>query len=242
MDINMLSVLVGKDDEDAFNLGELLKRDGATVIYTNSSPLRIQHEALLKKPHALIISSVTNSSDELCALLKTKEYSPYIVFLHDGYNNKNKHYNHADLIIDRNDDSNYEKLCKHILNKSRFVCSQIKNNDLNQLIADILFELCITKNYNGYQFIFEAIKLAADMSPISRCISKDVYPQIAKNFGVSSCCVERNIRTAIRSSWAKCSSSVKRKYFGPFTRETDWMPTNSQFIFIISDRITANND
>lgn len=241
MDNSKVSILVGRNDEGALYLGNMLRTKGADVMYAHCSPLHIQHEVLSKKPDAVILTSMTTQAAELCSLLKLVEYAPYIVMIADD-SDSSKHGDYADLILDCSDSSSYDKLCKRIFGKSRIARRSPKTASFEQRIADALFELCITKNYNGYLFILEAIKLAAESSPISRCISKDIYPEIAARFGVTTCCVERNIRTAIRSSWAKSSTAVKRMYFGPFTLEDDWSPTNSQFIFIVADRLALKSE
>lgn len=241
MNNNKIRIMIGRNDDGALHLGNMLRNEGADVMYAHCSPLHIQHEVFSHKPDALILTSLTANAAELCSLLKRTEHAPYIAVISGGTDSDSGSGEHADLILDGSDSTSYEKLCSRIFNKIHIACRPAVSSTLDQRIADALFELCITKNYNGYLFILEAIKLASEASPISRCISKDIYPEIAARFGVTACCVERNIRTAIRSSWARSAAAVKRLYFGPFTLEDDWVPTNSQFIFIVADRIALKS-
>ncbi len=234
------NILVGRNDEQAKALGNRLKTIGANVSYTYCDALHIQHEVLSKRPDTLILSSCTNQTSELCSLLKTVENAPLIVLISDGETDKSHAGYYADLIIDRRDSRHIDKLCEKLFGQTAQFTDRSEENAskrFESLIADALFELCITKNYNGYLFILEAIKLASQSGPISRCISKDIYPEIAAKFSVTACCVERNIRTVIRSSWTKSSAEIKREYFGPFTLDRNWTPTNSEFIFIVADRL-----
>ena len=240
MENSRISVLVGKNDTEAKELGMKLRSSGADVSYSQHSPLEIQHEALIRKPDALILTSRTTHTDELCALLKRTDHAPFIVMISDGtvMGDYSCHPPSADMVLDSSDSARYDKLFKKLFGRIEKECDNCVLHD--RQIAETLFEFCITKNYNGYRFILEAIKLASYSGAFSRCISKDIYPEIAAKYKVTPSCVERNIRTAIRSSWAKSGVKVKREYFGPFTLDPDWIPTNSEFIFIVADRLTLH--
>ena len=238
MENSRISILVGRNDPEAKDLGMKLRSSGAEVCYSKHSALEIQHEALIRKPDALILTSLTKHTDELCTLLKRSDHAPLIVVFSDDTVMSDDRYRPAcaDLVLEHTDSARYDKLFKKLFGRT-----QPQQDTLTlpeRQIAETLFEFCITKNYNGYSFIKEAIKLASCPGTFSRCISKDIYPEIAAKFKVTACCVERNIRTAIRSSWAKSGAAVKREFFGPFTLDPDWMPTNSEFIFIVADRLT----
>ena len=237
-----ISILVGRNDEEALELGRTLKDGGADVMFSRSSPLQIQYEVLNKKPDALILSCETKHTAELCGLLKKTKNAPYIVVVSQGdVNESSESYRAcADLIVDSTKMLRTGELKSRILG-SRKHAAIVGMPDRDQFIADALFELCITKKYSGYRYILEAIKLASQSGPISRCISKDIYPEIAARFGVAAYSVERNIRTVIRSSWTKSSLQIKREYFGPFTLDSSWTPTNSEFIFIVADRLALKS-
>ena len=59
MENSRISVLVGRNDSEAKDLGQRLRQSGADVSYSQHSALQIQHEALIRKPDALILSSQT---------------------------------------------------------------------------------------------------------------------------------------------------------------------------------------
>jgi two-component system response regulator (stage 0 sporulation protein A) len=235
-----ISVLLGRNDEKAFELGRRLVTGGAKVSYAPENVLHIQREVMKNTPDALILSGSTKYKDELCTLLRQSANTPMIVVISEGKTDYEAQ-DYADLVLDKTDRNAIVKLFSRLFGKNSAGSSQLESTQfgrLDRMIADALFELCITKNYNGYLYILEAIKLASQSGPISRGISKDIYPSIAAKFSVTPWCVERNIRTVIHSSWSKSAASVKREYFGPFTLDENWIPTNSEFIFIVADRLT----
>lgn len=239
MNESQIKVLVGKNDGAALDIGRILSSNGADVNYSHCDPLQIQFDVLRKQPDALILSSLTRHTAKLCSLLKKSEHAPYIVLISEGSeNSSDKEIEGADLILDNKDKMLFDKLFSRLFKNKAPAGVQLTSASLETLISDTLFNLCITKNYNGYAFLSDAIALAAESDTIARCISKDIYPDIAKKYNVSVCSVERNIRTVIHSSWAKSGRSVKKEYFGTFALDDRWVPTNSQFIFIIADRLS----
>lgn len=239
MENGRISVLVGRNDEEALELGKKLKIGGAKVSYAPENALHIQYEVMRSTPDALILSGTTKHKNELCTLLRQTANTPMIIVIGEGKTDYAAQ-DYADLVLDKRDTNVFGKLFLQLFGKSGIQTDTYADrfSKLERMIADALFELCITKNYNGYLYILEAIKLAAQTGPIARGISKDIYPSIAAKFSVTPWSVERNIRTVIHSSWAKSAAAVKREYFGPFTLDDSWVPTNSEFIFIVADRLT----
>ena len=238
---SQIKVLVGDHGSSAQDLGRLLISNGADVSYSHSDPLRIQFEVQRKKPDALILTDETRHTAELCTLLKKSDHAPYIVIISDRKENRHKDdcRDCADLIVDRGDRTFIDTLCSGIFrtHSAYFGYGAGSYAGLDELVAYTLFELCITKNYYGYEYLMQAILIASRSDVLSRSISKDIYPDIARKFGVKPSSVERNIRTAIHSAWSKSSKQVKSQYFGTFAADEQWVPTNSQFIYIIADRL-----
>ncbi|WP_028505198.1 sporulation initiation factor Spo0A C-terminal domain-containing protein [Ruminococcus sp. FC2018] len=239
MNEEKISILIGRDHGKALQLGQVLASSGAFISYTEDSVLHILNDFMRIRPHALILSSLTGKYDELCALLKRSERPPYIVLICENHNTNGCGCVYADLILDPQDKNIVDKLRVHLFDPYRFPTGNKDKKMNDAVIADVLFDLCVTKNYTGYIFILEAIKMALETSNFTRCVSKEIYPAIAARFNVSPGSVERNIRTAIQSAWTRTGMSVKREYFGTFAHDERWRPTNSQFIFIIADRLSA---
>ena len=70
----------------------------------------------------------------------------------------------------------------------------------------ILHYLGITRNYRGYQQVCMAVELVLERPERLHRIMHDVYFVVAKEYGCSPLCVERNIRTIIIKAW-RCNYS-----------------------------------
>lgn len=107
-------------------------------------------------------------------------------------------------------------------------------------IANILNKLCITPNYNGYNYLKEAFKIIVENNNPCMIVSKELYPEIAERLNVTKSGIERSIRTAIARAWQKVSDFDKLDIFGGYALKADYVPTNSEFISIIGERLCEN--
>ncbi|WP_028509460.1 sporulation initiation factor Spo0A C-terminal domain-containing protein [Ruminococcus sp. NK3A76] len=110
-------------------------------------------------------------------------------------------------------------------------------SELYERVSYALCELGITPNYCGYRYLRSILILLISEPDMVRRISKTVYPKVAKIHGAKPSCIERGVRTAIGRSWKKVSPEIKVKYFGVHSTLLESSPTNSEFIFIVADRI-----
>ena len=67
----------------------------------------------------------------------------------------------------------------------------------------LIRSLGIYATYRGYRYLCYGIKLRLEDEDYLLCISKLLYPEIARVFHASSCSVERDIRTVIRVCWER---------------------------------------
>ncbi len=117
----------------------------------------------------------------------------------------------------------------------------VLNSDVLHVdITRIMRELCFTQNYSGYKYVREAIKLAVMLNGRNCGISKDIYPDIAKKMGTTATAVESGMRTAIRRAWLHTDDRVKLELFGTFALEKGWVPSNSEFVFMLADRLLCS--
>ena len=99
-------------------------------------------------------------------------------------------------------------------------------------IRDILLELGIPIHRSGFRQLCAAIHLYS-RTP-SMCITKELYPRLAQEFGQTSWCnAEHTIRNVIAAAWANRDPAVWEKYFPHYSSR----PTNKQFISMIAERI-----
>ena len=105
------------------------------------------------------------------------------------------------------------------------------------IITGIIQQLCVPAHLKGYNYLRRAIKLCVETPALANTITKELYPDIATNYSVTSESVERNIRTAIELAWQRGNDDVFSKYFGYNKQMRKSRPTNAEFIARISDEI-----
>ena len=109
--------------------------------------------------------------------------------------------------------------------------------NLELRITNILHEIGVPAHIKGYQYLREAISLAARDMDVVNAITKVLYPNIAKQFKTTSSRVERAIRHAIEVAWDRGDVEVLNAYFGYTVSTLKGKPTNSEFISMIADRL-----
>lgn len=91
------------------------------------------------------------------------------------------------------------------------------------------------KKLKGYQYSVNAINEAAQYYGFINI--KDIYEQVGYSFLVKKSNVERNIRYAIENTWEQGNVTEIDKLFGYTVDKEKGKPTNSEFIFLIADKI-----
>ena len=110
--------------------------------------------------------------------------------------------------------------------------------DLEREVTAIIHEIGVPAHIKGYQYLREAILYTVrDMDAIN-AVTKVLYPAVAHRFGTTASRVERAIRHAIEVAWDRGDLETLQKYFGYTVSNTKGKPTNSEFIAMISDRIS----
>ena len=111
------------------------------------------------------------------------------------------------------------------------------NAVLHNDITTMLRELSFMPNYSGFNYIREAVKMVVAMGDDVMCVSKSIYPVIAKRSGTTITSVEHSIRTAITRAWKLTDDSCKLEIFGTYALREGWTPTNSELIYVLADRL-----
>lgn len=112
-----------------------------------------------------------------------------------------------------------------------------RENNLENDITGIIHEIGIPAHIKGYQYLREAIFMVVRDMDMLNCITKVLYPTIAKKFQTTSSRVERAIRHAIEVAWSRGKIEVIDELFGYTVNNGKGKPTNSEFIALISDKI-----
>lgn len=109
--------------------------------------------------------------------------------------------------------------------------------DLDSEITTLLHEIGVPAHIRGYLYIREAIKMVFEKVEILGCITKELYPEIARRFQTTSSRVERAIRHAIEISWSRGNIDAISDLFSYTISYHKSKPTNSEFIAMIADRL-----
>lgn len=108
--------------------------------------------------------------------------------------------------------------------------------EIENKVRNILLELGVPCNVQGYRYIKQAVMLML-YDNFNNCITKELYPKIAKMNDTTSNRVERSIRHAIETTFKNIDTDVSKKYFGNSINPNNGKPCNSQFIATIVEYI-----
>lgn len=112
------------------------------------------------------------------------------------------------------------------------------NEHLEQDITQMLHELGIPAHIKGYQYLRDAIAMTVRDREMMASVTKILYPTIAKRHQTTASRVERAIRHAIEVAWGRGKMETIDEVFGYTVSTGKGKPTNSEFIALISDKIT----
>ena len=105
------------------------------------------------------------------------------------------------------------------------------------LVTSILHEIGMPAHIKGYQYVREAIILAANDEDESNALLKCRYDEVAKVFNTTDKKVESAIRHAIEAAWDRGDWHTLQRFFGYTASNIKVKPTNTEFISIVADRI-----
>ncbi len=102
-------------------------------------------------------------------------------------------------------------------------------------VTEIIHQVGIPAHIKGYHYLRTAIMLAVNNDEMINCITKLLYPTIAKQYQTTSSRVERAIRHAIEIAWDRGDVDVLTNIFSYTVHTSRGKPTNSEFIALIAD-------
>ena len=100
---------------------------------------------------------------------------------------------------------------------------------MTRAIYEQLHNLGLTANYSGFFYTACAVRLIVDDQTRLMHVTRQVYPEIARQYKTSAQAVERNIRTAINVAWAKNPRRITELAH----HSVPVKPTASQFISLL---------
>lgn len=111
-------------------------------------------------------------------------------------------------------------------------------HDLQILVTDIIHQIGVPAHIKGYHYLRDSIILAVEQPDIINSVTKKLYPDVAKKNRTTASRVERAIRHAIEVAWDRGDVDVLNSYFGYTIHNGRGKPTNSEFIAMISDKLS----
>jgi two-component system response regulator (stage 0 sporulation protein A) len=98
-------------------------------------------------------------------------------------------------------------------------------------VEDALMELGVSCNLAGFNYVADAVTAVVKDPHYKNCITKCLYPDIAKLHDTTPVRVERCVRTAVAKVFDRCDVEVLSEYFGSAYSPDKGCMTNSEFIF-----------
>ena len=105
---------------------------------------------------------------------------------------------------------------------------------MKKTTQNLLTRLCVPAHLMGYEYLADAIEMVSEDKNCIHCITKTIYPAIAKKYGVSSGAIERNIRTVVTHSFENMPSELKCELFGCSFFPGKRKPANSHYIATVA--------
>ena len=107
-----------------------------------------------------------------------------------------------------------------------------RDMDYFDTISEILNKFGLSPNHKGFRYAIEGIRLITTYGLDDFNMNNDIYPIIAKWYGVSETSVEHNIRNSISAAWDRMITSPEkyRSSISVFMNK----PTNVKFLKYIA--------
>ena len=108
---------------------------------------------------------------------------------------------------------------------------------LERYVTSLLLQIGIPAHMDGYKYLRQALITAVTQPDVLDCLSRNLYPAIARACDTTAIRVERSIRHAITLTWERAGSSTFNKILGRYACALGEKPTNREFIALMSERI-----
>ena len=111
----------------------------------------------------------------------------------------------------------------------------VSKEQLKMEIEWELFRMGFQPDLKGFGFIRDAIVMLIDDFEMIYCITKTIYPEVAKINNTKISYVEQSIRLSIKSAWDKGGEHTLHHYFSHYTDK----PTNRTVLAFLYMYINA---
>ena len=231
---------------------ELSKEEVYVVGYSLNGKDALEKLRKFNEIDVLIINLVLPIKDGFSVLKEIRENSKYypkigFIIAQSSIVNDHTKYMLSAYQIDQFilQPSGLETIINHIRNINIDKNVHVKDNNqdnINRRITKILHSVGIPAHIKGYHFIREAVEMVIENPTVIGQVTKTLYPSIAKKFDSSPTKVERAIRHAIELGWTRGNQDIIDEIFGYTISAIKAKPTNSEFIAMVADYISLNED
>jgi len=186
---------------------------------------KVKNTTSLKKvPKFIIITASGNESIISQAFQHDITYFILTPFEPNYVLNRIKQIIENDFISNKNENSKKQDSPKAI-------------DNMDYSISTLLYKLGIPSNIKGYKYVKSALKKCTlDISKLDG-VTKQLYPEIAKEFKTTSTSVEHAIRNLVKNS---CEHEHTELFSLLFGNELNKTLTNTEFIYTISNSLRVN--
>ena len=103
-------------------------------------------------------------------------------------------------------------------------------------VTHALHMVGVPAHIKGYHYLRSAILMVMEEPALAHALTKELYPALARQFGTTSSCVERSIRSAVDAAWMRGDPEVQRTYF------TVDRPSNGVFIAAMAAKLRSEGE
>lgn len=240
---NRIKVLIGNDTADCgMAWAGVLKNAGMYAITRRCDGNSVLNSIKSESPDAAVLEAKMPFCDAIEVIRKLKlekKYVPNVIIVS----------NDADAALEREAASLGAAFAlkpvdpQFLVSKINQMCGVERESEaegpseimLECAVTEIIHQVGIPAHIKGYHYLRTAIMLAVNNDEMINCITKLLYPTIAKQYQTTSSRVERAIRHAIEIAWDRGDVDVLTNIFSYTVHTSRGKPTNSEFIALIAD-------
>lgn len=241
MNNERIKVLIGEDSASiGVKAAAILRENGMIAFTRRKNGKAILDSILNDKPDVVLVDLTLPDTDALELITQVREEYvrvPVFIVVSDIRNNfieRQVMESGASYFLPRPYDveelpSIVKSVCRKTVTKN---CA-----DTEIMVTDIIQKLGVPAHIKGYHYLRTAILSAIDDTRLMECVTKQLYPCVAKKYDTTSSRVERAIRHAIEIAWDRGNTETINSFFGYSIDSYRGRPTNSEFIALVTDRI-----
>lgn len=246
---NTVKILIGDNsDENGLECANFLRSEGYRVIVTPKDGMSIYNAVISENPDLIIMDAVLPHYDaiEILKRISREGVKKPKVIISTAHDNPFIFSQVMELGADMVMLKPYEisvlaDRIKLIFNSAErgigVTIGGVRGGDMEVVVTEVIHEIGVPAHIKGYYYLREAIMLSISDSSMLDCVTKVLYPTVAKRFDTTPSRVERAIRHAIEIAWDRGNVEILNDFFGYTVNTGKGKPTNSEFIALITDKL-----